>query len=169
MDEKIIAKQNFLGRLIFREKYLQLKDSRVNFQPSQLSIRVDALQDFATVTSLPWGNRVAILSSGKKYTIGFLLKSDSEIIVNAINKIFAATLEVRILGVLKYFRETTEKTYLRDSQIPNLQLEVLSLLIDLEKSYDSLNKYLSADLIHELSALKTFLPIESNAEELRAK
>ena len=168
MDEKIIAKQNFLGRLIFREKYLQLKDSRVNFQPSQLSIRVDALQDFATVTSLPWGNRVAIFSSGKKYTIGFLLKSDSEIIVNAINKIFAATLEVRILGVLKYFRETTEKTYLRDSQIPNLQLEVLSLLIDLEKSYDSLNKYLSADLIHELSALKTFLPIESNAEELRA-
>ena len=169
MDEKIIAKQNFLGRLIFREKYLQLKDSRVNFQPSQLSIRVDALQDFATVTSLPWGNRVAILSSGKMYTIGFLLKSDSEIIVNAINKIFAATLEVRILGVLKYFRETTEKTYLRDSQIPNLQLEVLSLLIDLEKSYDSWNKYLSADLIHELSALKTFLPIESNAEELRAR
>lgn len=169
MSKIVIARNNILGRIFFGRRYLELENSKITLQPSQVTIKVDALQNFVTIKSLPWGNRIFIPTDENSLTVELLLKSDSEVIAKAINTCFAKILEIRILGVLNYFSEAAEKTYLRDSKIPNLQREVMSLISDFEQSSEIWRNYVAVDLIDKLSALKKVLPVESHAQELRAQ
>jgi DNA helicase-4 len=169
MSKIVIARHNILGRIFFQQRYLKLQNSEITLEPSQVTIKINALQNFVTTKSLPWGNRIFIPAGENSLTMGLLLKSGCEEIAEAINTCFAKTLEIRILGVLDYFNQAAEKIYLRDSQILNLQHEVISIISDFEQSSEIWRDYLAADLIDGLSTLKRFLPVESHAQELRSR
>ena len=168
MIKKLLARQNTLGRLIFRTTYIELEDSLIRIHPSQISIKVGELSGFITATKLPWGDRIVFTKGQKSHKIGFLVKSESKIIIEEINAIFARNLEIRILGILNYFKQAAVNAYLRDSKIPNLQLELNFLHSEFRKFSSLWSRYLPKKLIRELTALEAFHPIESHAQKLRA-
>lgn len=162
---------NIIGKFFFKLKQIKLKNDEIlciHKNGNTIKYPIKAISSFPSLRQTLWGNTLSFESNGTTISFKFLSKKNLKSFHGKLEEVIANNLENDFIYVVNSFHNLTQKQYLRDSNVLQLNNKLKPIIKKYYTDKDIINKYFKHDLIEKLNYISSnFEDGELNKEKIR--
>jgi DNA helicase-4 len=161
---------NFFGKFLSNTKEISLNSGILELKTKDgntNNINLQSITDLPVYKKSIFGDKITLFGNTKPINIGFLRRRDSKLLNIKLEEIIIDFLSNKIIISSNYFKQKTEKSYLRDSSIQELQDLIDSILPDFLRSKNNWKTKFNNEIISRLESFEGCSPLDVKKEEIR--